>query len=467
MTYLNKNIHFFLILIFPLAFLVGNAAINFITILIILSSFFLKTEILEFYKNNKIIIFLIFINVVYFSINIFTNSFLNNPEHKIYFQFHNDVELYMNNLYFLNFKSFISIIKLFLLFIAIQIILKKINFLKLLRIWKFLFIILCIDTIFQYIFGFNLIGQNAEFYPNQCEKYSFFYLFDKNIDNNIFCIPFENVWRLSSFFGDERVIGAFLVYFFPVFLSVMNFTKKNDLVFTSIIGLSIFISGERMSFILFISILIIFFLVKVINQGKFYFLRILFLIVIFLFVGLFFFSSNNILKNRYIEVNQIYKELYNKDRINVPYLSLWDRAMDTFLKNKYYGYGVNYFRDCKYSRYDYEKQKNIIVVYPDIIKKYGQNSCSTHPHNFFIQLSSEFGIFGLLIFLSIFFYTFKHIVFKFKNFSKEMYFISSFILILILFSPFKVSGNIFSTFYGTMFFFLFSISFFNIKTKVR
>ena len=62
---IKKNYYFWLILLFPLSFIFGNAVINFYLLLIILSSFFLRIFFLEFIVKNKVFLILISLSIFY------------------------------------------------------------------------------------------------------------------------------------------------------------------------------------------------------------------------------------------------------------------------------------------------------------------------------------------------------------------------------------------------------------------
>ena len=66
-----------------------------------------------------------------------------------------------------------------------------------------------------------------------------------------------------------------------------------------------------------------------------------------------------------------------------------------FLENKIFGVGPNMFRvKCSDSKYFIE-----------------QSSCTTHPHNFTIQILAETGIIGLVFYMIIFLLLFYKIIF--------------------------------------------------------
>ena len=104
-----------------------------------------------------------------------------------------------------------------------------------------------------------------------------------------------------------------------------------------------------------------------------------------------------------------------------------------YLDNKILGVGVKNFRKiCKDEKY------NISNL-----------SCSSHPHNTYIQILSETGIIGFIFLLSALIYfcinLIKHLIFKFKG---KFYFTDFEICILsgiaIYLWPFIPTGNVFS-----------------------
>ena len=108
-------------------------------------------------------------------------------------------------------------------------------------------------------------------------------------------------------------------------------------------------------------------------------------------------------------------------------------AYKIFLDNKILGSGVNTFRKlCSNEKYEFNNL-----------------SCSTHPHNTYIQILSETGIVGFLflVFVLVYFckYILKHALLRFNH---KNYFTDFEICILsgiaIYLWPFIPTGNIFS-----------------------
>jgi len=112
-------------------------------------------------------------------------------------------------------------------------------------------------------------------------------------------------------------------------------------------------------------------------------------------------------------------------------------SYEIFLNNKIFGSGLKTFREeCKKDIYSLE----------NISKKYDLNTkypgCSTHPHNMYIELLTEAGSVGfILFFILIFFIIFKP-YFKNINYIKDkqdVIFVLS-IIFSIMF-PFRPTGS--------------------------
>ena len=88
---------------------------------------------------------------------------------------------------------------------------------------------------------------------------------------------------------------------------------------------------------------------------------------------------------------QTFDQIYeNKEKINIfsgKHQSLYKVAFNLFKENIFFGEGPKTFRiNCS---------KDIYFV---------ENGCSSHPHNIYLQLLAETGIFGFIIIFSLFFF---------------------------------------------------------------
>jgi O-antigen ligase len=135
-------------------------------------------------------------------------------------------------------------------------------------------------------------------------------------------------------------------------------------------------------------------------------------------------DSKNLNKNK--EINSVY--IFSREHTH-HYIT----ALKMFLDNKVLGVGVKNFRNfCNDEKY-----------------RISEVSCSTHPHNTYIQILSETGIVGFLFLLTILIYfckyILKHFILKFKG---KYYFNDFEICILsgiaIYLWPIVPTGNIFN-----------------------
>ncbi len=248
--------------------------------------------------------------------------------------------------------------------------------------------------------------------------------------------------RVSSFFGDELILGSYLSRLWPIFfglsLFILNSKDKLFFLFIIIFILSealIFLSGDRSAFfyINLSAFFVILFSKKIAKLRLITLLSSILLIFIISFI-------NPTAKERVFDATiyqmNLMKNDKNEDKVyifsiqhNAHYIS----AYKIFLDNKFLGVGVKNFRNfCKDKKYSE--------------KEFG---CSSHPHNTYVQILTETGIIGFLFLLSIFYYfckfVLKHIILKFKG----KYYFTDFEIcvlsgILIYLWPIIPTGNVFN-----------------------
>jgi O-antigen ligase len=249
-------------------------------------------------------------------------------------------------------------------------------------------------------------------------------------DTNIVGLPKAGD-RISSFFGDELIMGSYLSRLFPLLFALFIVKEKKKLelyfMFFFIILLSglILISGERASFFLYVLsfIFIIFFMKGYVK------LRIV-LLVGSLVAIIIIISSFGQVKKRMLSdpTSTITKSIFTS-----AHTSLIRTAYNMFLDKALVGHGSKMFRViCKDEKY-----------------KWGTYPCDTHPHNFYAQLLAETGIIGLSFLFSAFAYVlycayrqFKSIVLRQKRYLTD-YQVCLLAGILITVWPLTTSGNFF------------------------
>jgi O-antigen ligase len=237
--------------------------------------------------------------------------------------------------------------------------------------------------------------------------------------------------RISSFFGDELIMGSYLSRLFPLLfaLFIVKEKKKLELYFMTLffllLGGLVLISGERAAFFLFfLSFIIINIFIKsyvklrlVLSVGS--------VIVVIIII-----SSFNQVKNRMISdpASTIAKSIFTQ-----AHDSLIKTAYNMFLDKPIFGHGPKMFRViCKDEKY-----------------AVGITSCMTHPHNFYVQLLAETGIIGFSFLFSVFAYVlycayrqFKSIVLRQKRYLTD-YQVCLLAGILITVWPITTNGNFF------------------------
>ena len=280
------------------------------------------------------------------------------------------------------------------------------------------FSILLIDGFIQYLTGKNILG-----YPYN-----------------------PNKARLSSLFGSEWVLGNYLSRLMPLVFALTFFVFPNPkrylfilCIFIIALDVLIYISGERVAFfnLLFATFLMIIFL------NKFQKFRIITFIVSISIVVLLSFNNER-LKYRMIDnsINQlnIFSENYVADH------ELFARSSVTmFLDHPIVGVGPKMYRElCSEEKYYYTS---------DLYQ-----SCSTHPHNTYLQLLSETGSIGFLfisfLYFYLFFLLFKNLYNKYfynKTFLSDMQ-ICLMISFAVNFFPLIPSMNFFNNWINMIYF---------------
>ena len=272
----------------------------------------------------------------------------------------------------------------------------------------FSFLILFGDGLFQYINGTNIYG-----------------------------LPILGN-RISSFFGDELVMGSFLSRLMPLLLALFLIKKKKKYevylmpLIIILSGIMIFLSAERSSFAFYILslFLLIFFLKK--------FKKIIIVSIISTGVILSLITFNNpTLKDRMVDKVLFgigLKEGSDNVIFTHAHTVVFKTALKMFKDKPITGHGPKMFR----------------VLHSDPKYYIDKNSQQTHPHNYYIQLLTETGIIGFSFLLFVFIFVCKYFIISIKSglFNKNRiiddYQICLLICFFITLWPFSPNGNFFN-----------------------
>ena len=294
---------------------------------------------------------------------------------------------------------------------------------KIVHIFLFVSSILLFDSFFQFIFGFNVLG------------------------NEIIS------QRISSFFGDELILGSYLIRLLPILIWYIYYFKINlneqKLLYTFFFAAYfsvIYLSGERTS----LGLLLIFFFLTIIfiKELRKLFIRSFIIFLFFVISTIVFDYGKSKVTHRVFNktFHQIFqnekKDTGNKEIVNTSKYSKikifstahqghYILAKKLFLDNLVFGSGPKGFRHyCR--KVNYNSEVGI---------------CSTHPHNILAQISSELGIIGIMFFLIFFIFLIRRffdIAFvKTKNNHHNAFLVASLGILINLF-PFLPSGNLFN-----------------------
>ena len=403
----NKNLINFLISLLPLSIILGNSVINLNIILICLLGFKIyKFEI--FTIERRAFQYLLYGFFLYLILITLLRN-VPNLDNNILYKEH-------------IFKSFFYLRFLIFLLVINKVIEKQEFNIKLFFISaSFFSLILSIDIIIQFYFGSNIFGNQVV------------------------------INRPSSFFGNENVAGGylqkfslFLILFVPSFLTHL---KKNKIViclvfFSVLILFSILVTSNRMPLLIFFTSLIIIFFTYIKNKKKIFFLTSILLIATVTLIK-YNPNLNRSFNNLNMEIKEIalnapklfYKGKGDKDfelsaltKQGAGYIVLFNSGIQQWKENKILGRGLKSFRlNCQYAS--------------------GQ-TCSTHPHNYFVEILLDTGILGLgLIYLVFILSIINYIRFYKKNLNQALIFKSTpfFLILFFEFFPLRSTGSFFTT----------------------
>ena len=251
-------------------------------------------------------------------------------------------------------------------------------------------------------------------------------------------------FRISGFFNKELVAGSYLFFIFFIFLfyfSIFNKFSKLSVLILLTIYFCIFISGDRTPFLtinLFLFILAILNYKYILNIRVFIFLTLL----IFL-TSLFFVKFENYVpfqkyRGTYNEIINDVKNIKSSDNFVFSRWGYYDFSVKSYLifrNNIFFGTGYKkYLLECKKDIYKYSFFK--------ITNKKNSDGCDNHPHNFYLQILTEQGLVGLILFC-LFLFNLTNL--DQKNTKHNIKLILT-TFVLTYFFPFKPSGSFYTNF---------------------
>ena len=418
-NYLEK-ILFILFAFLPISIVLGNFLIN-ITFLLISIIFIINLILNKDFSFLKDINFLI---PAFFFISLLINVFFSVDPSNSYPRV---VKVLIMVLFVIQFRKIIN---------TYSTDFEKIIF----GFWSIVFIFVMLDGIFEIIFGFNTLGFKS-YHPG----------------------------RIAGFFGDELVIGSFLLIFAPFFLSyVFSHFKENKKLFLFLILFLVIISltiGERANFIRFFILIFLFSIfalklkIKVIIAGLISLTIIMALIINFnesynykYFQQFSYFNckgqSNyksdqpSMMKSNKI-MNYLKRCKKNKSITTLfkesIYGAQFNGAYKIFQQNLIFGVGIKNYR-LEAQKQKYENKEFLFT----------QSRWSTHPHQIHFEILSETGLFGYICFLI---FIISSLYLSFRNYlkNKNIFQLTSLLYIVVLLIPFLPTGSFFSTFSSCLF----------------
>ena len=424
---------------FPISLLLGNLIVNLNFLLFCaLGIIILKLNFLKIKFNLPFKFIFIFFCIIVLSTLV---SFITH--------------LYYGETYYVNLNNLIKSV-LFFRFFLMLIIIYHLNKLNILNFKYFFFVggtlaaLISLDIIFQYLFGFNIVGLPSYGFHN------------------------------TSFFADEMIAGGFVLRFclFSLFFSIFILNKKNYINFFLItflivvLGMGVLLSGNRMPFLFYFFAL---FLTIFFNKElrKYIIAGILLLSVTCWSI----FALDTTYKKNYqsiygniINISNLLISPFNKGsdivktkKINqivfgteVPrYESAQRRliltAIDTWKFSKVLGNGFKSFRKvCEKLDEEFNMQEDMRVYLIPHEAYFEENRlCSNHPHNYYFEILTELGAMGVLITL-IMAYLFLFFIFNnLKSFNQHkldfMILSAATLSLIVEMFPLKSSGSLFTT----------------------
>ena len=381
----------------PLLIISRSAIINVVTLLVSLTFLFnlkKKNEFFFIFKDK------IFYYIIFFWLSLFINLIFStniNESFSRVFGFGKWIAIIFSIKYYISFKEFRFETLIY-------------------KLWFLTFILVTFDLVFEYIFGFNMLGFHS---------------------------PMPG--RLSSFLDHELKIGNFYTAFILIALSYFfkNWNKSYMfyLICISFIIIS-FAIGERSNFLKALLIFVIFLLL--IDKNKFIYKIIAFLtIVVSIFVLATFntdYKSRSLAQLTKLKNDGIFSYVKNS-----PYGAHYETAINIFKNYPVFGVGIKNFRSE--SKKELYENKHIAFNFSRV---------ATHPHQIHFEFLAETGVFGYLSFLLFFVFSIGLSIKSFLK-SRNIYQLSAILFCISSLLPIIPSGSFFTTYSAAIFWTLFGV----------
>ncbi len=425
---INQYLCYIVFFFFPLSFVLGNAAVNTLYFLISIYSLFIiffKLDLDSLQKKILTLFCLILFLLVISTYNNIQNS-----------------EILFKSFFILRF--IISLIGIYYIFSFINS--KNNKYIK--YFYIIILVFLSLDVLLQYFTGYNILN----FRPGLCDN--------PGQLGPIITDQYANCTRFSGMFNDELVAGSYLSFFSWIGIFFLIDKKSKDkliinflIIFFLII---IILTGERSATLSYLVSLTTFYLLtNNLKENLKIFLSVSFVLAILsLFVPH--------VTDRFINypLKNISGKISNpnQEKINIetlldnPWGAHYRTSIEIFKNKPILGNGLKSFR--------YQCHK-----YQDIVKHERFSNCSTHPHNFYLEILIDTGIFGLTFFVFVIFLIFFDFFKKYKYKKTDIQRVIIFSLFVGFIFPFKPTGSIFSTWIGGLYFLLIGFYFFVSRKK--
>ena len=435
-----NSIKFIVFISLPIIFIAGNFLVNITyTVLFFLAIYQIYKKKFFFITSNKKIyfFFLIFFLIIFFA------SIYNYV----------DIRTTLKGLFYSRFiLSTISIVFIIALVRENQTFIGK-NF------YMYLMILFCLDIFLQYFTGFNILNYR----PGMCDA------------------PYyENCQRFAGLFDDELIAGTFVSIFswLAVYFYLEDNKKPNVYLLNLLLLfflITILITGDRAPALNFVISIFIFNLLY--NNLK---KNIIILLVISTITVSTIVSIPHI-QIRYVQIITILAKLYTPKNIfekNIEHLETDNTDYESpnilypdkvivkndslfsynfFLNNPWgahYVTAIEMIKEKPIFGSGYKSFRIECHKYNYLLNHERFSNCSTHPHNFYFEIITDFGLIGLLVFLSIIFYVVFDFIKLFKKDGKNLHLIISFSLLVGFLFPLKPTGSILSTWTAGLFWIL-------------